>query len=408
MTALAPYGFQERAGVSLTTSDNYQAIKFRIFDLTLEHLEQQGLHADTIPVAALQSHIAAAIGLVVSGQGAAFNQRERAALLDDVMNEIKGLGPLQPFLEDPDIDDIVVNGPTSVYVERAGNLEETSIRFRDAAHLMNIIQRIVSPIGRRVDESTPYVDGRLPDGSRVHVIIPPVALEGPVLSVRKFKRTPLSGTDLARGGALTREMLEYLAAAIHARKNILICGGTGTGKTTLLNALSAYVGPKERLVTIEDAAELRLQKSHVVRLETRPASADGASEVSARDLMRNALRMRPDRIILGEVRSSEAIEILQAMGTGHDGSMTTIHANGPRDALERLEMLMGMHGFSADLNAVRRFIASAIDLVVHVVRRSDASRGVAAICEVAGSEGGIYVLRDCFRSETQTRKDARG
>ncbi|MGN6148892.1 MAG: CpaF family protein, partial [Rhizomicrobium sp.] len=382
--------------------------KFRIFDLTLEHLEQQGLHADTIPIAALQSHIAAAIGLVVSGQGAAFNQRERAALLDDVMNEIKGLGPLQPFLEDPDIDDIVVNGPTSVYVERAGNLEETPIRFRDAAHLMNIIQRIVSPIGRRVDESTPYVDGRLPDGSRVHVIIPPVALEGPVLSVRKFKRTPLSGADLARSGALTREMLEYLAAAIHARKNILICGGTGTGKTTLLNALSAYVGPKERLVTIEDAAELRLQKSHVVRLETRPASADGASEVSARDLMRNALRMRPDRIILGEVRSSEAIEILQAMGTGHDGSMTTIHANGPRDALERLEMLMGMHGFSADLNAVRRFIASAIDLVVHVVRRSDASRGVAAICEVAGSEGGVYVLRDCFHSETQTRKDARG
>jgi pilus assembly protein CpaF len=400
MNAISPFALHsEVQAAPLSASDHYQWAKFRVFDLTLEQLERQGLDADTIPPAALQDQIAAAIALALRGQTAAFNQRERATLIDDVRNEITGLGPLQPFLDDPQIDDIVVNGPGSVYVERAGNLEEAFVRFRDAQHLMNIIQRIVSPIGRRVDESSPYVDGRLPDGSRVHVIIPPVALEGPVLSIRKFKRTPLSGGDLVRGGAMTQNMLDYLSAAIAGRKNVLICGGTGTGKTTLLNVLSSYIGAKERLVTIEDAAELKLQKAHVVRLETRPVSADGTSEVSARDLMRNALRMRPDRIILGEVRSSEAIEMLQAMGTGHDGSMATIHANGPRDALERLEMLVGLHGFSADLASVRRFIASAVDIVVHVVRRADASRGVAAICEVADAQGGIYMLRECFRAE---------
>jgi pilus assembly protein CpaF len=400
MSAITAFPFrQEAAPPPHSATDTYQWTKFRVFDLTLEQLERQGLDADTIPASALQDQIATAIALVLKGQSGGFNQRERAALIDDVRNEITGLGPIQPYLDDPEVDDIAVNGPGSIYVERAGSLEKVPVRFRDAAHLMNIIQRIVSPIGRRVDESSPYVDGRLPDGSRVHVIIPPVALEGPILSIRKFKRTPLSGKDLVRNGCMTQEMLDYLSAAIAGRKNLLICGGTGTGKTTLLNVLSSYIGAKERLVTIEDAAELKLQKAHVVRLETRPASADGTSEVSARDLMRNALRMRPDRIILGEVRSSEAIEMLQAMGTGHDGSMATIHANGPRDALERLEMLMGLHGFSADLNSVRRFIASAVDLVVHMVRRSDASRGIAAISEVTDSQGGVYMLRDCFRSE---------
>jgi pilus assembly protein CpaF len=410
MNNFAPYALKaEIETADLTVSDRYQWIKFRVFDLTLEYLERQGLDGDTIPPAALQDHIASAISVAVHGNGTALNQRERATLIDDVMNEIVGLGPLQPFLDDSDVDDIVVNGPNAVYVERFGNLEEAHVRFRDAAHLMNIIQRIVSPIGRRVDEATPYVDGRLPDGSRVHVIIPPVALEGPILSIRKFKRIPLSGKDLVRGGSLTEEMLDYLSTAVASRRNILICGGTGTGKTTLMNVLSSYIGARERLVTIEDAAELQLQKAHVVRLETRPASPEGAREVSARDLMRNALRMRPDRIILGEVRSSEAIEMLQAMGTGHDGSMATIHANAPRDALERLEMLVGLHGFSADLNAVRRFIASAVDLVVHVVRRPDASRGVAAICELTGFEGGVYMLRERFRCEADVtrRKELR-
>jgi pilus assembly protein CpaF len=406
MKALAPFALHSEAETAeRSDSDRYQWIKFRVFDLTLEHLERQGLDADTMPISALQDQVASAISVAQLGSsGTSLNQRERAALIDDVINEIVGFGPLQPFLEDPDVDDIVVNGPTAVYVERHGNLDEMPVRFRDAAHLMNIIQRIVSPIGRRVDESAPYVDGRLPDGSRVHVIIPPVALEGPVLSIRKFKRVPLSGRDMVRNGSLSAEMLDYLSAAIAAKKNVLICGGTGTGKTTLLNVLSSYIGAKERLVTIEDAAELRLQKAHVVRLETRPVSPDGTCEVSARELMRNALRMRPDRIILGEVRASEAIEMLQAMGTGHDGSMATIHANGPRDALERLEMLVGLHGFSSDLNAVRRFIANAVDLVVHLVRRPDGGRAVAAISQVVGSEGGFYTLREVFNVDAPSRR----
>ncbi len=397
MKIMQPYMLSERNTVSdIGISDSYQEMKFRVFELTLEYLDQQDVEGETMPLAALQDEVARAISVVLLSRGIALNMRERAQLIEDVQNEIVGFGPLEPLLKDPSVDDIIVNGPASIYVERFGELEPVQTRFRDTTHLMNIIQRIVSPIGRRVDEGTPYVDGRLPDGSRVNVIIPPVALDGPILSIRKFKQIPLSGDDMVRNGTMTPEVLKYLSTAVREKKNMLICGGTGSGKTTLLNVLSSYIGVKERLVTIEDAAELRLQQAHVVRLETRPASPDGVSDVTARDLLRNVLRMRPDRIILGEVRSSEAIEMLQAMGTGHDGSMATLHANSPRDALERLEMLIGLHGFSADLQAVRRFISGAIDIVLHLARQPDGKRKVLSVCEVVGMEGTAYALREIF------------
>lgn len=397
MKVMHPYMLGQRTEASdIGISDSYQEMKFRVFDLTLGYLDQRDVEGETMPLAVLQDEIARAISVVLLSRGVALNMRERAQLIEDVQNEIVGFGPLEPLLKDPSIDDIIVNGPGSIYVERNGELEPVQTRFRDTVHLMNVIQRIVSPIGRRVDEGSPYVDGRLPDGSRVNVIIPPVALDGPILSIRKFKQIPLGSDDMVRNGTMSDEVLAYLSAAVREKKNLLICGGTGSGKTTLLNVLSSYIGVKERLVTIEDAAELRLQQAHVVRLETRPASPDGVSDVTARDLLRNVLRMRPDRIILGEVRSSEAIEMLQAMGTGHDGSMATLHANGPRDALERLEMLIGLHGFSADLQAVRRFISSAIDIVVHLARRPDGKRKVLSVCEVVGMEGSTYALREIF------------
>lgn len=405
MRIMQPYMLSGRNTVSdIGVSDSYQEMKFRVFDLTLEYLDQQDVEGETMPLAALQDEIARAISVVLLSRGIALNMRERAQLIEDVQNEIVGFGPLEPLLKDPTVDDIIVNGPASIYVERFGELEPVQTRFRDTTHLMNIIQRIVSPIGRRVDEGTPYVDGRLPDGSRVNVIIPPVALDGPILSIRKFKQIPLSGDDMVRNGTMTPEVLKYLSTAVREKKNMLICGGTGSGKTTLLNVLSSYIGAKERLVTIEDAAELRLQQAHVVRLETRPASPDGVADVTARDLLRNVLRMRPDRIILGEVRSSEAIEMLQAMGTGHDGSMATLHANSPRDALERLEMLIGLHGFSADLQAVRRFISGAIDIVLHLARQPDGKRKVLSVCEVVGMEGPAYALREIFTQIDEPNK----
>jgi pilus assembly protein CpaF len=405
MRIMQPYMLSGRSTVSdIGISDSYQEMKFRVFDLTLEYLDQQDVEGETMPLAALQDEIARAISVVLLSRGIALNMRERAQLIEDVQNEIVGFGPLEPLLKDPTVDDIIVNGPASIYVERFGELEPVQTRFRDTTHLMNIIQRIVSPIGRRVDEGTPYVDGRLPDGSRVNVIIPPVALDGPILSIRKFKQIPLSGDDMVRNGTMTPEVLKYLSTAVREKKNMLICGGTGSGKTTLLNVLSSYIGAKERLVTIEDAAELRLQQAHVVRLETRPASPDGVADVTARDLLRNVLRMRPDRIILGEVRSSEAIEMLQAMGTGHDGSMATLHANSPRDALERLEMLIGLHGFSADLQAVRRFISGAADIVLHLARQPDGKRKVLSVCEVVGMEGPAYALREIFTQVDEPNK----
>ncbi len=402
MNSLAPHAFPAKNGSDdVMISDRYQEIKFRVFDVTLEYLERQGITGEAMQHSALLDEIARSISIVLGARGLALNSGERTQLILDVANEVVGFGPLQPLLDDPAIDDVIVNGPTCIYVERKGELEPARARFRDAAHLMNVIQRIVAPIGRRVDETTPFVDGRLPDGSRINVVIPPVALDGPHVSIRKFKSVPLTGEMMVENGTMSASALRYLSDAVRARRNILISGGTGSGKTTLLNALSSYVGEKERIVTIEDTAELQLQMRHVVRLETRPASIDGAREVTARDLLRNALRMRPDRIILGEVRSHEAIEVLQAMGTGHDGSMATIHANGTSDALERLEMLMGLYGFSSDLNSVRRFVVSAVDIVVQTMRAADGRRSVAGIVEIAGIEGGHYTQREVYSGAEQ-------
>ncbi|MBN9545401.1 MAG: CpaF family protein [Alphaproteobacteria bacterium] len=403
MSAL-PYAAPAGNVDDIQVSDQYQDMKFRVFEVTLEYLDRRGVTGDTIQHAALLDEIARAISIVLGSRGLALNTPERSQLILDVVNEITGFGPLQPLLDDPGIDDVIVNGPRTIYVERKGELEPVNARFRDMDHLMNVIQRIVAPIGRRIDEANPYVDGRLPDGSRLNVVIPPVALDGPHVSIRKFKAVPFTGEDLVRNGSMTAEGLRYLSGAVRNRRNILISGGTGSGKTTLLNVLSSYVGAKERIVTIEDTAELRLQMAHVVRMETRAATMDGAREITARDLLRNALRMRPDRIILGEVRSHEAIEVLQAMGTGHDGSMATIHANGTSDALERLEMLVGLHGFSSDLRSVRRFIVSAVDIVVQTMRGAGGRRSVSSVVEITGLEGSHYMQREIYRGPEQAER----
>jgi pilus assembly protein CpaF len=380
-----------------TLSDSYQDTKFRIFDRVLELLDARNVAADAASSRAVRAIIEEAIHGIAVRDGLALNSTERVWLADDVYHEITGLGPLEPLLHDPTIDDVIVNGPRQIFVERSGKLEIMSARFRNDAHLMTIIQRIVSPIGRRVDEASPFVDARLKDGSRVNVIIPPIALDGPMLSIRKFKPEPMTGEDYVRSGAMSAEMLAFLSNAVESRLNVLICGGTGSGKTTLLNMLSGYIGHAERLVTIEDAAELRLRQSHVVRLETRPPTLDGTREVTSRDLVRNALRMRPDRIILGEVRGAEAVEMLQAMSTGHDGSMATVHANTDRDALARVEMLLGFGGLQTDLKTLRRYIAGSIQLIVHVQRTGDGRRRVSSVAEVTGLEGDTFTLNQLFR-----------
>lgn len=392
----------------LRISEAYQQAKFAVFDMVLEQLEARGVMADAIGPKLLREGIERAITRFNMGQGLALNASERALLIDDVMDEVIGFGPLEPLLRDPGIDDVIVNGASRIYVERAGKLSPAPARFRDDTHLMNIIQRIVSPIGRRVDEATPFVDARLPDGSRVNIVIPPVALDGPMVSIRKSKRQQMTGQDFVRTGALSDDMLDFLGLAVRSRLNILICGGTGSGKTTLLNMLSGFIDDTERLITIEDAAELQLRQSHVVRLETRPANLEGTREVAARDLVRNALRMRPDRIILGEVRGAEAIEMLQAMSTGHDGSMATIHANSARDAFARLEMLLGFGGMAGDPRTLRRYIASSIHVIVHLSRMANGQRRVMSIAEVTGVEGDSYSLNQLHQFDEQPPLSGRG
>jgi pilus assembly protein CpaF len=335
--------------------------------------------------------------LAVENTPLSTNDRER--LVEEVRHELFGLGPLEPLLADPTISDILVNSPQNIYIERRGKLERTNVTFKDDEHLMRVIERIVSSVGRRIDESSPMVDARLSDGSRVNAIIPPLSLDGPVLSIRRFGAEPLRMAKLIEIGALTTDIADMFEMCVNARLNVLISGGTGAGKTTLLNALSAYIPQEQRIVTIEDSAELQLQQPHVVRLETRPPNIEGRGEVTQRDLVKNALRMRPDRIVIGEVRGGEAIDMLQAMNTGHDGSLTTVHANTPRDALARLETMIQMTGMKLSERAMRQQIASALNLVIQAARLSDGTRRVVSISEITGMEGDTITMQEIFQFE---------
>jgi pilus assembly protein CpaF len=344
----------------------------------------------------VRAEIRAAVAKLVEEEKTPLSLVEKDRVIEEILDEVFGLGPLEPLLQDPTISDILVTTPRLVYVERNGKLYRTPVDFKDDAHLLRIIEKVVSRVGRRVDESSPLVDARLPDGSRVNAAIPPVAVDGALLSIRRFGRTALKGEDLVAKGALTDPMLDLLKACVKARLNILICGGTGSGKTTMLNALSGYIPEDERIVTIEDAAELRLQQTHVARMETRPPNVEGTGAIHIRQLVINALRMRPDRIIVGEVRSDEALDMLQAMNTGHDGSLTTIHANTPRDGLGRLEVMVGMANSNMGVRSIRQQIASAVDLFVQTSRFSDGTRRVTHITEVVGMEQDMITLQDIF------------
>jgi pilus assembly protein CpaF len=354
----------------------------------------------------VRREVAQILEALVVGESTPMNLLERERLAQEVLDEVFGLGPLEPLLNDPTVSDILVNTYKHVYVERNGILETTSIQFRDDAHLMNIIDRIVSAIGRRVDESSPMVDARLADGSRVNAIIPPLSVDGPCLSIRRFGRDPLTAEDLLDNVTLAPAMLELLQGCVKARLNILISGGTGAGKTTFLNVLSSYISNRERIVTIEDAAELQLHQEHVVRLETRPPNIEGKGAVQQRQLLINSLRMRPDRIIVGEVRSDEALDMLQAMNTGHDGSLTTIHANSPRDALSRLETMVAMANLNIPDTVCRRQIASAINVVVQVSRMSDGTRKVTNVSEITGMELDVVAMQDIFVFDKQGIRDS--
>jgi pilus assembly protein CpaF len=383
----------------------YQELKLRIHRDLLDRLDLDALGRMDHDRATAE--LKSVIAQLIEEQTTPLSQRDRESLRDEILHEVRGLGPIEPLMRDPEVSDILVNTSRQIYVERMGKLEATPVIFRDDAHLMQIIDRIVSRIGRRIDESSPMVDARLSDGSRVNAIIPPLALDGPILSIRRFGRTPLMVEDLIRIGSMTAEVADLLRAMVRARLNILVSGGTGSGKTTLLNSLSSFIPDTERIVTIEDSAELQLQQPHVVRLETRPPNIEGRGEVTQRDLVRNSLRMRPDRIIVGEVRGSECLDMLQAMNTGHDGSISTVHANSARDSLNRLEMMMQMSGFDIPMKAMRQQISAALDAVVHTARLADGSRKLIGISEVVGMEGDTIMLQELFAFQREG-KDADG
>jgi len=372
----------------------YQELKFTLHRKLLDKINLEALA--TIDNQRVRGEIRSALIQLIDNEPTLLSALEKQQICDEVLDEVFGLGPLEPLLQDPTISDILVNGSKQVYVERKGLLELTGVTFRDDAHLLRIIDKIVSQVGRRVDESNPMVDARLSDGSRVNAIIPPLALDGPLLSIRRFSQDKLLPADLVERKALTRGMMELLEAAVKSHLNIIIIGGTGAGKTTLLNALSFFINPKERVLTIEDAAELQLKQPHLARLETRPPNLEGHGAVRQRELLINSLRMRPDRIIVGEVRGAEALDMLQAMNTGHDGSLTTIHANTPRDGISRLEVMVSLANSAMQLVSIRQQIASAVHILVQAARLSDGSRRVINVTEVTGMEGEVVTLQDLF------------
>jgi len=378
----------------LAPSNGYGDLKLRIHSKILEEIDFESLNRVSEQTG--RERVRLAIRDLLQRERTPLAHAEREQLVVEIVDELFGLGPIEPLLADPAVSDILINGFRKVYIERRGLLEKTDIHFADDRHLMRIVERIVSRVGRRVDESSPMVDARLPDGSRVNVIIPPLSLEGPVVSIRRFGHDPLTALDLLANHTLIRPMLDLLEATVRGKLNIMISGGTGAGKTTLLNVLSSFIPQNERIVTIEDAAELQLKQDHVVRLETRTANIEGKGAVRQRQLVINALRMRPDRIVVGEVRSEEAVDMLQAMNTGHEGSLTTIHSNSPRDALMRLETMVSMANLNLPERAIRQQIASAINIIVQVARMPDGTRKLTSISEITGMEGPVITMQDLF------------
>ena len=394
---------------SVKESESYQDIKFRLHHHLIDRIDLERVSIQDMTKSELTDYVLDKVSAYTTEHRLPISRHEMENLGREMVDELTGYGPIEELIKDDRINDILVNGTRHIYVERSGVLSRTDLRFIDDEHVLRVIRRILAPLGRRIDESSPMVDARLPDGSRVNAIIPPLALDGPCLSIRKFRKDPLQAGDLVASGTMDEAMLNFLRQAVARRCNLLISGGTGAGKTTLLNVLSRFISPSERLVTIEDAAELNLGHDHVVRLETRPPNVDGHGEVTARDLMRNALRMRPDRVLLGEVRADEVMDMLQAMNTGHDGCMSTVHANSPRDALLRLEMLAGFAGFQGQDTTLKHMIATAIDLVVQVGRLPDGRRRILSVTEVLGVQDDRIVTNELFVFHTdQNRFEATG
>ncbi|HEX8221608.1 MAG TPA: CpaF family protein [Chloroflexia bacterium] len=385
-----------------TTGNEFQDLKNRVQQKLIAELDPK---LDLSKTDEVRRQVEEIFNEILDAENIILTRVDRARLFEAVAAEILGFGPIEPLLKDASISEVMVNGPRSVYIERHGRLEKTNIQFQNDEHVMRVIDRIVAPLGRRIDEASPYVDARLPDGSRVNAIIPPLALNGPVITIRKFSKDPLTVDDLIRFGSFTPEMATFLKACVEARLNIIVSGGTGSGKTTTLNVLSSWIPADERIVTVENAAELQLRQDHVVTLESRPSNIEGKGEVSIRDLVINCLRMRPDRIVVGECRGGEALDMLQAMNTGHDGSLTTLHANSPRDALGRLETMCLMAGMELPVRAIREQIASAVDLFVQQERLKDGTRKITAVTEVQGMEGDVVVMQDIFMFE-QTGMEA--